>query len=124
MNCMSFESITDLTPESQNKIVLVGSHGGVATGMVALSRGVRALVCHDAGVGKDQAGIAGLETLQKYGIPAISASHSSAGIGLPADMQERGKVSHANQCATECGVQFQPQHRLRVSCCHQGQPNV
>lgn len=99
-----FGSITELTSRARGAHALVGSHGGFATGAHSVRIGVASLICHDAGIGMDAAGIAALDTLQQCGIPAAAVSHLSARIGDAADMAARGRISHANAAARALGV--------------------
>jgi hypothetical protein len=65
---------------------------------------LRAIILHDAGVGRDGAGIGSLALLEQHGIAAAAVSYLSARIGDAADMMQRGLISHANRPAAECGV--------------------
>ena len=58
---------------------------------------------NDAGVGKDEAGIAGLETLQAAGLAALTVSHTSARIGQADSTLRDGIVSHCNPAALALG---------------------
>ncbi|MCY6379394.1 hypothetical protein [Hoeflea prorocentri] len=113
MGSVMLGSITDLTSKSFDQIVLAGSHCGLATGQFALSCNVRALVCSDAGIGLDQAGISGLQLLNGHKIPAVSVSHMSARIGDPHDMLRRGRISHVNGAAAELGIK--PGHAVSTT---------
>ena len=64
----------------------------------------RAVVHNDAGVGKDEAGIAVIAMAQALGVAAATLSHASCRIGDAADMMARGVVSHANAAARALGV--------------------
>ena len=97
-------SITDLGTESWGAHVVVGSHGAVPTGLRALRCGVASLICHDAGIGLEEAGVAALDLLGGHGVPAAAVSHDTARIGDPGDMLERGRLSRANQPAEGLGV--------------------
>jgi hypothetical protein len=97
------DSITRVGPEARDAVVVNGSHGGVYAAFVAARLGVAAAVFSDAGVGRDQAGIAGLDYLAELGIPAAAVGHLSARIGDGADMMVRGIVSHANRLAASLG---------------------
>jgi len=97
-------SITHLTPGSRGQHVLTGSHGGTYTGSAALVGGVASLICHDAGIGLEAAGIAGLALLEDAGIPAAAVDFRSARIGDADDMLARGVLSHANAPAAACSV--------------------
>lgn len=85
-------------------MLVAGSHGGVIAAWYAASAGVRAVVLHDAGIGKDEAGVAGLPWLEAIGIAAAAVAHTSARIGDGADMLARGIISRANRIAQACGV--------------------
>ncbi len=61
--------------------------------------GVGAAIFNDAGVGRDQAGIAGLDYLAALGVPAATIGHDSARIGDGADMMARGRITYANALA-------------------------
>ena len=64
----------------------------------------RAVIHNDAGVGKDEAGIAVIAMAEALGVAAATASHASCRIGDAADMMARGAVSHANAPAVALGV--------------------
>ena len=98
------DSITKLTPDDAGAIVVSASHGGVSSGEFALAVPLMAVFFNDAGVGKDNAGIAALEMLQKEGIAAGTVSHSSARIGDSADMWSNGVISHVNAAARKLGL--------------------
>lgn len=59
---------------------------------------------NDAGVGKDEAGIAGLAMLQAEGLAACTVSHTSARIGQAGSTLADGVVSHANTAARALGI--------------------
>jgi len=98
------ESVTALGPEVRGAVLVAGSHGGRIAGTYAAKAGAHAVILNDAGIGKDAAGIAALDALEKIGMAAASAAHSSARIGDGADMLARGRISHANAQARHCGV--------------------
>jgi hypothetical protein len=102
---MLLGSVTDLTPAHAGSQVIVGSHGGKATGYYALACGVASLICHDAGIGLDNAGVRTLEIFDRVGLPAAAVGHGSARIGDPEDMLTRGLISRANTCARALEVQ-------------------
>ncbi|MCG2606804.1 MAG: hypothetical protein KBO60_27515, partial [Achromobacter sp.] len=64
---------------------------------------VRAVVLNDAGVGWQQAGIAGLDELQQWGVAAATADYRSCRIGDGADMARHGIISHVNGLAHALG---------------------
>ena len=56
---------------------------------------VGAAIFNDAGVGRDDAGIAGLDYLEALGIPAAAVGNDTARIGDGSDMMARGVITHA-----------------------------
>lgn len=103
-DCCILDSITHLKSDSERGVVIAASHCGAYSARYALRFEIAALVLHDAGVGKDQAGIAGLALLAEAGMPAAAVSHESARIGDGFDCAERGRVSHCTGKACELGV--------------------
>ena len=104
------DSITRIGPEAKGAVVVNGSHGGIYAAYVAAKLGVAASIFNDAGIGRDDAGIAGLEYLAQLGIPAAAVGHMTARIGDGADMMARGIVTHANPPAVALGC------RAGISC--------
>jgi hypothetical protein len=98
------DSVTHLTDEHRGCVALCMSHGGHYAAYYAAAKGVAALILNDAGVGREQAGLAGLAYLEKLGVPAASVSHRSARIGDGRDGLARGLLSFANRPAATLGV--------------------
>jgi hypothetical protein len=105
------DSITELAAEDAHAVVVSGSHGGVSAGEYALAVPLAAAFFNDAGVGKDAAGIAALEMLQRAGVAAGAVAHTSARIGDAQDTWDNGVVSHVNAAARALG--FTPGASLR-----------
>lgn len=97
------DSITRIGAEAKGAIVVNGSHGGVYAAYVAARLGVAAAIFNDAGIGREEAGIAGLDYLARLGIPAAAVGHASARIGDGADMVARGVLTRANPPAAALG---------------------
>jgi hypothetical protein len=97
------DSITRIGPEAAGAVVVHGSHGGIYAAYLAAKRQVAAAIFNDAGVGRDKAGIAGLNYLEELGIPAAALGYNTARIGDGADMMARGLVTHANASALALG---------------------
>lgn len=83
---------------------MCGSHGGAYPGVLVSKAGIRAVILNDAGVGLDEAGIASLSLLDRYGVAAATASHMSCRIGDAHDMLARGVISHINMHAAQLGL--------------------
>jgi hypothetical protein len=85
-------------------VVLPASYIGVLPArMVAIHR-PRGVIGHDACVGKDGAGIAGLWYLEALGIPAATADGMTVEMGNGEDLYASGFISHVNYVAEVCGV--------------------
>ena len=84
-------------------MAIAASHAGVYPAFLAASAGVRGVVLHDAGIGLDEAGVAGLAYLEGMACPAAAVAHTSARIGDGSDVAGRGVVSRVNAPAAELG---------------------
>ncbi len=85
-------------------VVVHASFSGVLPArMVAIHR-PRAVIGHDACVGKNGSGISGLWYLEALGIPAAVADGMTADLGNGDDVYRSGIVSHVNYVAETCGV--------------------
>ena len=100
---LTADSITRIGAEAAGAVVVNGSHGGIYAAYVAAKLRVAAAVFNDAGVGRDEAGIAGLDYLAGLGKPAAAVGHGTARSGYGSDMMARGVVTHANALATALG---------------------
>jgi hypothetical protein len=97
------DSITKLGAGAEGTVVVAASHGGRYPGCLAAKARLRGVVLHDAGLGLDRAGIAGLDDLDRLGLAAAAVSHLSARIGDGADMLARGVLSFVNRTAAALG---------------------
>jgi hypothetical protein len=99
------DSITHVPAEPRiPRVVICGSHGGWASGIFALKKGVHGVIFNDAGGGKDQAGIASLLPLEKNGIYAATVDAFTAKIGT-AKETAGGIISFANTLSRKAGIQ-------------------
>ena len=92
------DSITKVTLEDKGCFVVAASHGGASSGEFALEVPLGLVVLNDAGIGKDQAGMAALAMLEAHGVAGATVSHDSARIGDSRDMWESG-VHQPRECA-------------------------
>jgi hypothetical protein len=99
------DSITELQPADAGCIALSGSHGGLSSARYAIAARPCLSVFNDAGVGRENAGIAGLDALQAAGLAALTVSHTSACIGQAASTLRDGIVSHSNPQALALGFE-------------------
>lgn len=98
------DSITKVDAADQGSVVLSGSHGGVSSGEFALEVPLRLVLFNDAGVGKNNAGIAALGMLETRAVAGATVSHDSGQIGDARDMWENGIISHVNPQAARMGL--------------------
>src|SRR3954469_24927394 len=97
------DSVTRLGAEARGRLVVCGSHGGLFAAWLAAKRRPAAIVFHDAGIGRNSAGIAGVAWLAGLGIAACGIDFRSARIGDAADILASGIVSSANDIAAQHG---------------------
>ena len=97
------DSITRLGDDPAGAVAIAASHGGAYCAHVALRAQLRGVILHDAGLGKDAAGIGALAALAGEGIPAATVDGASARIGDGADVAQRGRISHVNAAAAALG---------------------
>ncbi len=105
------DSITRVEPQDAGSVVVCASHGGTSSGGFALEVPLQAVFFNDAGIGKDEAGIAALAMLQAAGVAAGAVAHTSARIGDAQDTWDHGVLSRLNARAEALGLR--PGERLR-----------
>lgn len=108
------DSITQLGPQDEGCLAVSGSHGGISSARYALAARPNLSVFNDAGVGKDEAGLAALAFLQSHALAACTVAHTSARIGEASSTLDDGVVSHVNTLAHELGVRVGQRCRLLI----------
>ena len=98
------DSITDATAAISGKVVISGSHGGHYPAALASEFSPRAVLFHDAGIGLDEAGVAGVMALGTIGMAAAAISHESCTIGSAEAMLVQGIISRPNGPAAARGL--------------------
>lgn len=98
---IAMDSISYVDAADAGHIVISASHGGASSAEYANRQKLAAVFFNDAGVGKDNAGIAALALLN---IPAGTVSHISARIGDVDDTWRNGVISHLNEAARSAGM--------------------
>jgi hypothetical protein len=93
----------DSHPTGPNDVIVAGSYCGTRILAPMFTRGVRAVIATDAGIGKDEAGISGLKHAETIGVPvaAIAAMSAETSNGRATLL---GEISRANQQARDLGV--------------------
>jgi hypothetical protein len=98
------DSVTVFPPDARGRAAIAASHGGVYAAYLAARVGVKAVILCDAGVGREQAGIGGLDYFDRLGVPAAAIGHRSARIGHGQDCAERGVITYANNAAVAARI--------------------
>jgi|TARA_B100000315_G_scaffold185427_1_gene174556 hypothetical protein len=98
------DSATQLDNTAAGNVFVIGSQATAGPALWVAKAGVRAVIFHDTGVGKDEAGLSALPYLQKLGMPAACIDSQTARISDGEDMLTRGVISHFNALADELGV--------------------
>jgi len=93
------DSITFLNENNAGDIVVCGSHGGMSAGHYAQKHHLQAVFFNDAGIGKNNAGVKSLESLNEAGILACTVDCMSAEIFNGQDVLDNGIITVCNQLA-------------------------
>jgi len=96
-------SCSNVRDEHRGQVVVSGSYGGRYNAYNAAKWPVRAVVMNDAGIGKDDAGIVGLEFLDRIRMAAATADAQTCHIGDGDHMLANGIISHVNKTAAALG---------------------
>jgi hypothetical protein len=100
------DSVSLVQPEDKDRVLIVGSHGGILAGKpeTALKHDAIAAVFNDAGVGADGAALTRLPPLDARGIAAVTIDCMSARIGDARSAWETGILTHVNGMAKKLGA--------------------
>src|SRR5271163_4727911 len=100
---MTVASCSFCREEHRSHVVVSGSYGGRYNAFNAAKWGVRGVIMNDAGIGKDDAGIVGLDYLDRIALAAATADAATCHIGDGDHMLARGVISHVNRTAAVLG---------------------
>jgi|HubBroStandDraft_1064217.scaffolds.fasta_scaffold02408_2 hypothetical protein len=101
---MVADSLSFYEHEAWIRDVAVGaSFAGAPTAAMAMRQGVKAWIAHEAGPGKDEAGVSGLPFADRYGVPAAAIATMEARLGDGRTLLT-GHVSRVNRSAERLGV--------------------
>jgi hypothetical protein len=104
MKLFLVDSVALVTAEMRGQLVVTGSHGGTSAAKLALAHPPAIVVFNDAGVGLDEAGIAGVALLDRHNVAAVAVSHLSARIGEAESTLATGTLTYVNACARTRGI--------------------
>jgi len=97
------ESATSLKDQAKGAVVVAGSQGSELPANLVARAGAYACVLHDAGIGKDEAGVSALPYCDGLGLAAATVDYRSARISDAKDMMTRGIISRVNALAAKLG---------------------
>jgi hypothetical protein len=100
---MTVASCSNATAAHRSHVIVSGSYGGRYNAFNAAKWPVRAVIMNDAGIGRDNAGIVGLEFLDQIGMAAATADANTCHIGDGDHMLANGIISHVNRTAAALG---------------------
>jgi hypothetical protein len=100
---MTVASCSFCRDEHRSHVVVSGSYGGRYNAFNAAKWGVRGVIMNDAGIGKDNAGIVGLDYLDQIAQAAAVADAATCHIGDGDHMLAHGIISHVNRTAAALG---------------------
>ena len=100
---LTVASCSNVRNEHRSHVIVSGSYGGKYNAFNAAKWGVRGVIMNDAGIGKDNAGIVGLEYLDQIGLAAATADARTCHIGDGDHMLGHGIISHVNRTAAALG---------------------
>jgi hypothetical protein len=104
-NVVAMDSLLYIYDKSitTNDVVIAGSYCGAVNLPHAIKAGVKAMIAHNAGIGKEDAGIGALYLGEKHNFPVAAVECMSASISNGRSMAA-GIISHANAQALALGV--------------------
>jgi hypothetical protein len=96
-------SCSNIRAEHRSHVVVSRSYGGRYNAFNAAKRPVRAVIMNNTGVGKDNAGIVGLDFLTQIDLAAATADASTCHIGDGDHILAHGIISYVNRIAAALG---------------------
>jgi hypothetical protein len=100
---LTVASCSNVRAEHRWHVVVSGSYGGRYNAFNAAKWPVRAVIMNDAGIGKDNAGIVGLDFLDEIDLAAATADARTCHIGDGNHMLAHGIISCVNRTAAALG---------------------
>jgi hypothetical protein len=100
---MTVASCSFVREGQRSHVVVSGSYGGKYNAFNAAKWGVRGVIMNDAGIGKNDAGICGLDYLDQINLAAATADAQTCHIGDGDHMLAHGTISHVNRAAAALG---------------------
>lgn len=121
LSVLLVDAADDLAATPEGAIVVCGDAATLRVARALLRVSPRLVALHDAGVGKDGAGVAGLDRLGDVGVAAVAVRHDSARLGDSDDILAHGEIAHLNAPARALGLR---EGRLRSQLIELGRPAI
>lgn len=102
------DSLSLLIAEDAGRIAVTASHGALLGGLIndgAVDMALAGATFSDAGIGKDEAGVARLAVLDDRGVPAAAIDAMTARIGDARSNWQTGVLSRVNARARAAGIE-------------------
>jgi len=116
---IAMDTISHVGEKERGQIVVSASHGGISSAEFGIKVPLKAVFYNDAGIGKENAGIASLSILEENGVACATVSHDTARIGDVMDMWENGIISRVNKTAEKSGMKPGISLKAAVKCLHE-----
>jgi hypothetical protein len=100
---MTVASCSNVRDEHRGHVVVSGSYGGKYNAYNAAKWPARAVIMNDAGIGKGDAGIVGLDFLDQIKMAAATADAQTCHIGDGDHILAHGVISRVNEAAAALG---------------------
>jgi hypothetical protein len=100
---LTVPSCSNIRTEHRSHVVVSGSYGGRYNAFNAAKWPVRGVIMNDAGVGKENAGIIGLDFLDQIDLAAATADARTCHIGDGDHMLAHGIISYVNRTGAALG---------------------
>jgi len=115
-------SSAQATEACRGQVLVSGSYGGEYNAYHAGKWGLRGVVLNDAGIGRDRAGIRGLDYLDQVGLPGATADAMTCHIADGDHMLAHGLISHVNAAAAALGCAVGQSVRACAEMMRHGEP--
>ncbi len=113
---IAMDTISHVGEKERGQIVISASHGGISSAEYGIKVPLKAVFYNDAGIGKENAGIAALSILEENKVACGTVSHNTARIGDVMDMWENGIISSINKTAEMNGIKPGISLKVAVEC--------
>jgi hypothetical protein len=101
---IALDSASQIEEADRGRVVVAASNGGRESARAAILAGCAAVIFNDAGVGKDRAGVIGLDLVDEHDIAGMAVAHTTAEISDGQGTWLTGVLSTVNTTAASLGI--------------------